>query len=276
VASRVLTLKPSPSLNLTPLFDAHLEPDHHSPTDLRTLASFGLRGALLTASEPDAPADADAWLAHFAERSGEQAQRLRTAGIRPFVALGVTPTRAPTRDLERVLELLPETRGAARVVAIGRIGLGDGSPRAEQLLLRQLELAQRLDLPAVVELSDADRARQTRRALALVKDSGHGAERILVVGASLDELNLVLGCGHFAALAARSAQVAGSVAAVAHWGPTQLLLGSASFSGPSDLLGLSRTASALLDSGLSAPVLRRVVAGNALALLRIDPEALEG
>lgn len=256
-------------------FDVQLDAASLSAVDLGTLATFGLGGALLTAGSPAPPADAPAWLAHFEALKAGQALRLRRAGIRPFVALGVSPQRAPSRDLERLLELLPQTPGDARVVAIGRIGLGDGSRRAEQLLARQLQLAQSLELPVVLELSGADRARQTRRALALVKESALSPERVLVVGAELDELSLVVGCGHVAGLMGRTAEVQRLVAAVERHGPGQLVLGSAAHGGPSDLLGLSRTVAALEAAGLSPKVVRRVAQENALALLRIDPAALE-
>jgi len=271
-ASRVLTSVPSVAL-----FDAHLQPDGLAQSDLETLARFGVTAALLPAHAGNTRADAEALLAHFRDLSQVQAGRLLRAGIRPFLALGVPAGCAPPQDLDRVLDLLPETAGESRVVAIGLIGLGDGAPEAERLFARQLELAVELDLPAVIEVGSIERVRLLRRTLALLRESGIAPGRVLLARAQEADLKVVLGCGHLAGLSVRSGRVqpTQAVAAVRAYGPAQLVLGSDAGSGASDLLALPRTADALQAAGLSEPIVRRVTGENAAALLRVDLGALK-
>lgn len=259
-----------------PLFDPHLNPDGLTDTDLRTLAAFGVGGALLPAHAGATRADPEALLAHFHELAQVQAVRLLKAGIRPYLALGIPPGCAPEHDAERVLDLLPESAGEARVVAVGLIGLGDGGSGSEPLFARQLELALELELPVVVELPASNREKLIRRTLGLLKDSGLPPERALLARAQIDDLKVVLGVGHLAGLSVRSGRVnpAQAVEAVKACGTSQLVLGSDAGSGASDLLALPRTADALLAAGLSREVVERVTARSAMAFLGVDPKVV--
>lgn len=258
------------------LFDAHLQPDGLTDSDLRTLANFGVAGALLPAHAGATRADPEALLAHFRELSQLQAARLLKAGIRPFAALGIPPGCAPEHDAERVLDLLPDSAGEARVVAIGLIGLGEGSDASEALFARQLQLALELERPVVVQVALAGREKLTRRTLAVVKESGIAPERVLFARAHVDDLRTVLGCGHLAGLSIRSGRVSPeqAVEAVRAWGTGQLVLGSDAGDGASDLLALPRAADALLAAGLSREVVERVTAINAMNLLGVDAKVI--
>ena len=262
---------------LVAFFDAQLQPDGLTQTDLRTLASFGVGAALVPAHAGGTRADPEALLAHFKNLAEVQAGRLLRAGIRPFLALGIPAGCGPEHDVEQVLDLLPETRGDARVVAIGLIGLGDGSLPAERLFTRQLELADELDLPVVVEVASTERAKLMRRTLALLSESGLPPGRILLARAHTEDLPVLLGCGHFAGLSVRSGRVAvaEAVAAVQAHGPQRLVLGSDAGDGATDLLALARTAAALEAAGLSDPVIRKVTGGNAMSLLGVDPDVIQ-
>src|SRR6185503_6772595 len=106
------------------------------------------------------------------------------------------------------------------LVAIGLIGLGEGTPAAEALFARQLQLALEVELPAVVTIGAGAREKLTRRTLGLIKDSGLTPERVLVARAQPDDLRTVLGCGHLAGLSLRSGRLtpAQAVEAVKAWG----------------------------------------------------------
>src|SRR5690606_23081269 len=93
----------------------------------------------------------------------EEARRLRHARIAPFSAVGIPGRRVPPKGLEALVARLPELFELGRVVALGTVGLFRGGAQEEHALLAQLELAQTLDMPVIVELPARERLRILRR-----------------------------------------------------------------------------------------------------------------
>jgi predicted metal-dependent TIM-barrel fold hydrolase len=157
--------------DVTPFFDAHLHADGLSDEDLRSMACFGLKGALIPARDAVCPTARDL-VAHFEELIHIESRRLGRLGIRAYAALGINPARIPWHGLEEVLAAIPRLAGAGRLVAIGEIGLAQGGAREEQVFERQLELARELSLPVIVRTPEREKLRITRRALAMLRACG--------------------------------------------------------------------------------------------------------
>src|SRR5262249_6772163 len=129
--------------------DLHLHAEGLSDADLATLAFFGLSAALTCAHDAGATRSEEL-RRHWDELVSRQAQRLKAAGIRPLVALGVHPARIPWHGLEALLHELPRYFDDPRVVALGELGLQEGGEREEDVLTRQLALSLALRRPVVV------------------------------------------------------------------------------------------------------------------------------
>ncbi|MFN7132003.1 MAG: TatD family hydrolase [Myxococcales bacterium] len=257
-------------------FDAHLHADGLSADDLRQMAWFGLKAALLPAH--DAPgASARDLLAHFTDLATRQSDRLWALGIRPFVALGIHPARIPWHGVETVLEAIPSLAVGGRVRAIGEIGLETGSAREEQILERQLELARELNLPVLVHTPERDKARVTRRVLSILRESALPPGSVLVDHASAETLRPIREWGFHAGLTVHPSRSSDRdvVKLVKAHGTEGIVLSSDAGDGVNDILALARTAALLESEGLSRTVVRRVLVDNALAFLGIAREALE-
>jgi predicted metal-dependent TIM-barrel fold hydrolase len=256
-------------------FDAHLHADGLSDQDLRSMALFGLRGALLPARDAVLTRAKDL-VAHFEELVHRQARRLVRLGIRPWAALGVHPARIPWLGLEQALAAIPRLAVAGRLVAIGEIGLELGGPREEQVFERQLALALELNLPVIVHTPERDKARLTRRALAILRASELAPESVLVDHVSPETVRLVRECGHLAGLSVNPMHLSAeqAVDVISRFGSEGLVVSSDAGDGARDILALPRTASLLDARGLSRQIARRVLATNALAFLRLEPEVV--
>jgi predicted metal-dependent TIM-barrel fold hydrolase len=260
----------------TAYFDAHLHADGISNQDLRSMAVFGLKGALVPARDAVCDSVKD-YLAHFTGLIHLQAQRLSKLGIRPYAALGVHPARIPWHGLEEILDAVPRLAVAGRLVAIGEIGLEKGGPREEQVLERQLELARELGLPVVATTPEHDKLKLTRRVLAILLASGVAPESALVCHANLSTLKTIREVGFRAGLSVNPMHLTAEEAAalVRSFGSDGILVCSAAGDGASDILALPHTASVLEQQGLSPIIVRRVLADNALAFLKLPRESLE-
>jgi uncharacterized protein len=259
-------------------FDALLNARALSSRDLADLAFFGVTGALVASDDAVGPGGARAvrqgWLETVAA-----VERLRRAGMAAYAALGVHPRRIPARGLEALLAALPEALGRTEVAALGAVGLMEGTPLEERVLLRQLELAGELRLPVVAAAPAGERERLTRRTLALLKEAALEPGQVLLTGVDERTVRTVRACGHVACLSLSEGALADegihqAVRVVAALGPEGLVLGSGAGLSGGDLLALPRAADRLVKAGLSLAVVRRVCASNALAFLRADPRGL--
>jgi hypothetical protein len=252
------------------LFDAFLHGAGLAPRDVADLRYFGVDGALCVLAgdgPPAAPALRRGW-AELAERA---VPLLRRRGLGAFAALSVPPARIPARGREALLAELPEWLSRRGVAAIGPVGPGAGTPREEEVLARQLEMARELRRPVLLVVRGRDAARLGRRALAAIRESGLPPERVLLDGTGSGGVRTVraLGCVTVLSLSAGRGGVEAAVRVVRELGPEGIALASHAGEGMGDLLALPRAADRLGRAGLSDAVIRRVCGRNALSALGI-------
>lgn len=248
--------------------DLHLHADGISTEDLGTLAYFGLKAAVTCARDAGAGSAGEV-RRHWDELVQVQTRRLKTAGIRPMVALAVHPARIPWHGADDLLHRLPRYFDDPRVVAVGELGLHEGTAREEDLFSRQLELAARLRKPSIVHTPPRDKLSCTRRLLALVQESPVEPDRVLIDHVSEETFPLVRGLGCWAGLTLQPGLMEPQAAAalISRHGAERLVLTSDIGEGPTDLLALPKAAEALRRAGLSEELGRRVLCEGPLAFL---------
>jgi uncharacterized protein len=248
--------------------DLHLHADGISTQDLATLAYFGLKAAV-TCSRDVGQGSADSLRRHWDELVSKQADRLKMAGIRPMVALGLHPARIPWHGAEDLLHLLPRYFDDPKVVALGELGLHDGGPREDEILSRQLVLARQLRKPVIIHTPQKDKLVRTRRILNLVRESPLEPGEVLIDHVSAETFPLVRGVGCWTGLTLQPDGISPAAAAalVAKHGVERIVLTSDIGEGASDLLALPKAADALRSAGLSEAVTRRLMSQGPLAFL---------
>ncbi len=251
-----------------PFVELHLHAEGIRDADLATLAFFGLRAAVTCAR--DAPASRPEDLRrHWDELVGLQAARLKAAGIRPLIALGVHPARIPPQGLGALLQALPRYFDDPRVVALGELGLQTGSLQEEELLQAQLELALRLRRPVIIHTPEQEKLARTKRVLSLLRESRLSPARALVDHVTLETFPLVRALGCWAGLTLQPGGLGAQTAAaiVSRHGAEGVVLTSDIGDGPSDLLALPKAAEALRAAGLSRELCQRLLHDGPLAFL---------
>lgn len=258
-------------------FDAFLHARSLSPRDLSDLRFFGVTGALVP-SDDELGAGGAAAVRRGWQETVAAARRLRRAGLAAYAAVGVHPRRIPARGLEALLAELPELLGRPEVAALGAVGLDQGTPLEERVLLRQLELAAELRLPVIVVSPPMRREHGTRRTLSLLHEAGLPPGQALLAGADARSVRTIRAFGQWAGLSLSAGDdgVAEAVKVVSALGPEGIVLGSDAGLSGGDLLALPRAADRLARAGLSEGVVRRVCEANAVAFLGVDPRGLRG
>jgi len=250
--------------------DLHLHADGISTEDLATLAYFGLKAAV-TCSRDAGAGSADELRKHWDELVNIQTQRLKMAGIRPMVALGLHPARIPWHGVDDLLHRLPHYFDDPKVVALGELGLHEGTEREEEIFSRQLVLAVRLRRPVIVHTPAKDKLARTRRMLALLKDSPLEPAQALIDHVNEETFHLVRGLGCWAGLTLQPGGMDPQAAAalISRHGAERLVLTSDIGEGATDLLALPKAAEALRKAGLTDELCRRALSEGPLAFLTI-------
>lgn len=253
-------------------FDVHLAGALPSARDVADLRFFGIAGALRPLSGQGAPVTAAA-LRRDWEELALSTTRLRRAGLGAFAALSVPPGRIPARGTEALLAELPDWLSRRGVAAIGPTGPGAGTPREEEIFARQLEMARSLRRPVLVAAPPRDAVRAIRRAIAVLRESGVAADRVLVDGADARTVRLLRAVGYCAvlSLAAGPGPLDAAARLVRSLGPEGIALASHAGDGTGDLLALPRVRDRMARLGLSDAVIRRVCGRNALSAIGLAP-----
>jgi predicted metal-dependent TIM-barrel fold hydrolase len=208
-------------------------------------------------------------LKHWDELVQIQTQRLKMAGIRPLVALALHPSRIPWHGVDDLLHRLPYYFDDPKVVALGELGLHEGTDREEDVFERQLTIAARLRKPAIVHTPGREKLQRTKQLLALIKDSPLQPESVLIDHVSEETFSLVRGLGCWTGLTLQpglfDAETAAAV--ISRHGAERIVLTSDLGEGATDLLALPKAAEALTRAGLSDELCRRVLWENPLLFL---------
>ena len=248
--------------------DLHLHADGISAQDLSTLAYFGLKAAVTCARDAGAGSAAEL-LKHWDELVQIQTQRLKMAGIRPLVALALHPARIPWHGVDDLLHRLPHYFDDPKVVALGELGLQEGTAREEDVFARQLTIAARLRKPAIVHTPGRDKLQRTKQLLALLKASPLPPASVLIDHVSEETFSLVRGLGCWTGLTLQPGlfDAEAAAAVISKHGAERIVLTSDIGEGATDLLALPKAAEALQKAGLSDELCRRVLWENPLDFL---------
>jgi predicted metal-dependent TIM-barrel fold hydrolase len=266
------------------LFDPHIHMTSRTTDDYERMAQAGIRGIIEPAFWLGQPrTHVGSFEDYFLSLVGWERFRASQYGIRHYCTMGLNPKEANTDSLaEDVMALLPLYLQKEGVLAVGEIGYDDITPREDELFARQLELAKRFGLPALIHTPHRDKKRGTERTLALVREVGFPEEMALVDHNNEITLPLVLdtGCwaGHSIYPSTKMDETR-MVTLVKTYGSERIVVNSAADWGQSDPLKVPKTAQAFLDSGLGDETVDTVFWKNPIRFFaqsgRLDVDSLE-
>lgn len=266
------------------LFDPHIHMVSRTTADYEAMAAAGIAAVVEPAFWVGQPrTHVGTFEDYFNTLLGWERFRASQFGIRHFCTLALNPKEANNPHVAPgVMDLLPRYLQKDGVVAVGEIGYDDMTPEEEQYFAAQLELALRVDLPALVHTPHRDKKRGTERSLALVRDVGIPEERVLIDHNTEETLPLVLktACwaGHSIYPHTKMDETR-MVALVRRYGAERILVNSAADWGVSDPLKVPKTVEAMRAARIAEADIRRIVWDNPLAFFsqsgQLDVEDLQ-
>lgn len=252
------------------IFDPHIHMSSRTTADYEAMAAAGITVIVEPAFWLGQPrTHVGTFEDYFGSLLGWEPFRASQFGIRHFCTLALNPKEAnDERIAAGVVALLPRYLGKDGVVAVGEIGYDEQTPAEDRWFAEQLELAQRFDLPALVHTPHRDKKRGTERSLALVREAGFPAGRVLIDHNTEETLPLVLrtGCWAGHSIYPKSKMDEARMAALARqYGSERIIVNSAADWGVSDPLKVPKTVAVMREQGIADDVIETIVWRNPVA-----------
>ncbi|MFI9006054.1 TatD family hydrolase [Actinosynnema sp. NPDC053489] len=248
------------------IFDPHVHMTSRTTDDYEAMHEAGVRAVVEPAFWLGQPrTNVGSFTDYFDALLGWERFRAAQFGIRHHCALALNPKEANDPRCTPVLDVLPRYLTKDGVVAVGEIGYDSMTPEEDEALARQLELAVRHDLPALVHTPHRDKAAGTARTLDLVRESGLPPERVLVDHLNETTVRAVADSGcwmGFSIYPDTKMDEARMVALLREHGPERVLVNSAADWGRSDPLKTRKTGEAMLAAGFDEATVDRVLWRN--------------
>ncbi len=206
---------------------------------------------------------------YFSSLVGWERFRAAQFGIKHYCTIGLNSKEANNEALaEQVMELLPLYACKEGVVAIGEIGYDDMTPAEDKYFRLQLELAKELNMLVMIHTPHRDKKAGTSRSMDVCIEHGLKPSQVIVDHNNEETVAEVLERGFWAAFTIYPNTKMGNarmVEVVREYGSNRIIVDSSADWGVSDPLAVPKTASLMLERGISKADVHKVCYQNALA-----------
>lgn len=252
------------------LIDPHVHMVSRTTDDYQAMRDAGVVAIIEPAFWLGQPrTDIGAFKHYFSMLVGWERFRAGQFGIRHYCTIGLNAKEANNEPLaEEVMELLPLYACKEGVVAIGEIGYDDMTEAEERFFHEQLALAKELDMPVMVHTPHRNKKEGTSRSMDLCEEHNLDPSRVVIDHNNEETVEEVLDRGFWAAFTIYPETKMGNermVEIVREYGSERIFIDSAADWGVSDPLGVPKTATLMLQRGISKEDVRAVCYENPLA-----------
>ncbi|MCE5213630.1 MAG: TatD family hydrolase [Methanobacterium sp.] len=151
------------------MIDAHIHADCRPYEDFKLMAIAGVEAAITCAHDPLKMSSSAVILDHFHRLIHNESKRAAENGLKLYSALGIHP-RSISPDVEVAFNKLPSLLENEDVVAIGEIGLETGSSSEEAIFIKQLKLAQELEMKIIVHTPRINKREIAKKTLSILDE----------------------------------------------------------------------------------------------------------
>lgn len=256
---------------MTKYIDAHIHADVRSFEDFGKMAHAGIEKAVTCAHDVYRMSTKDVYLDHYDRLLRTETKRAREAGLELFVALGVHPEAIP-RDVDHLIEILPNVLDNEYVVAIGETGLDESTEKEIDVLRPQMELSIKKDLPIIVHTPTKEKAKAIKEILRLIKTTEIDPSTVLIDHLTAETVPKVIDSRVYMGLSIQPPSKIDHLEAatiIKDFGPSRFVLNSDMSSKKSDPLAIPRTALELKKMGISKDWIKKACHDNAAEFYKI-------
>lgn len=249
--------------------DPHIHMVSRTTDDYQAMRAAGIVAVI----EPafwlgQARTEASSFKDYFSTLVGWERFRASQFGIKHYCTIGLNSKEANNEALaEKVMDLLPLFASKEGVVAIGEIGYDDQTPAEDKYFRMQIELALKFNLPVMVHTPHRDKKNGTIRSMDVLEEHGIAPHMVVIDHNNEETAKYVLDRGYWTAFTIYPNSKMGNermVEVVKQYGSERIIVDSSADWGVSDPLSVPKTASLMLERGISKEDVHLTCYKNAL------------
>ncbi len=206
---------------------------------------------------------------YFSTLVGWERFRASQFGIKHYCTMGLNSKEANNEALaEQVIDALPQFIAKEGVVAIGEIGYDDQTDMEDKFFRIQLELAKEYNLPVLVHTPHRDKKQGTLRSMKVVEEHEIPPHLVLIDHNNEETAKAVLDRGFWAGFTIYPKTKMSKkrmVEVAKQYGSAKVIVDSSADWGVSDPLSVPKTASLMLEKGVSKHDIHQICYQNALS-----------
>jgi uncharacterized protein len=249
------------------IFEPHAHMFSRVTDDYEQMAMAGIVAVLEPAFWLGQPrTSVGSFVDYFDTIIGWERFRAEQFGVRHYCTLALNPKEAnDDRVNAGVLELLPRYLAKDGVLGVGEVGFDDITAAEERFFAAQLDLARRLELPALIHTPHRDKVRGVERTLGVLRDVGFPPERALVDHNTEETVPLLVDSGctmGFSIYPDTKMDEERMIAILRRWGTDRMVINSAADWGRSDPLKVPKTAQLMRRRGFPEAQIEKLVWQN--------------
>jgi len=176
------------------LIDTHIHSEGRSVEDLKFMAENGISKAITCAFYPIKPRFPETLIDLFRKLTEYEPERAEKAGMTLYPAVGIHPRCIPENWM-RALDFIAEYSG---YTAIGEIGLENADKVEKEVLVAQLELAKKLDIPCIIHTPRKNKKPILEKTIEILEGTSFPEDLALIDHVSTETVEIVLNKGYWA------------------------------------------------------------------------------
>ena len=205
---------------------------------------------------------------YFSSLVGWEQFRASQFGIKHYCTIGLNSKEANNEELaEQVMELLPLYLHKENVVGVGEIGYDDQTKSEEKYFRKQLELAIEFEMLVQIHTPHRDKKSGTIKSMDICLEHKLDPSRVVIDHNNEETVKDVLDKGFIAAFSIYPHSKMGNermTEIVKKYGSNNIIVDSSADWGVSDPLAVPKTASLMLQKGISEKDVKKTCYENAL------------
>jgi len=262
------------SIRNIPIIDSHIHLDTRPYENYEKL-SLTVNGAITLAHDPMEPISIDILKGHFKDIITDTLNKAHKNNLNLFICLGIHPRMIPDNNINSIDidNLLINYLNNKFVVGIGEIGLEKASKKEIEIFEKQLILAKKLNLPAVVHTPRTNKLEITKIILETINSLNlNYNNKIIIEHCNKEIIPLIIDHNFNIGLTVQPSKLTplDVVDIVKKYENGKFLLNSDSSSSPSDILSVPKTVLKLKINNIENNVIKKVCYENSKKLFNLN------
>jgi len=248
--------------------DPHIHCYSRTTDDYTNMSLAGVRvvvePSFWLGSERSSP---DTYFDYFKHILTFEPTRAKEYGIDHYACIAMNPKEANNLEIaHKVIDGMEEYVKHERCLAIGEVGFDLITEAEEEVMRRQLEVANDLNMLVMVHTPHTNKREGTRRTIEVLQDVGLDPDQVIIDHNNSETIDLSVAYGGWHGMTIYPTKVSTdeAVSIFEQYGTDRMLINTAADWGESDPLNIVKTSLAMRKRGYSDSAIKQVVWDNPL------------